>query len=192
MVTRKNRSLPKKNAKARNYLVPVTRTGPQQKLYSVIVPGTSLVLNSSAGGAIATVISAAATNIVNWSTRFASLFDEYRFLKVMWKVTPVSNQPGLTYFYVDENDSSVPTLTESRNHRHVILSNSNTASSRMPFTFKWRNADLSDLGFIATGTTSTTPAVLKVYTDATLGTAAAVNAMWLVDMVFTVQLRGIQ
>ncbi len=192
MVTRKSRSLNRNNARARNYLVPVARTGPQQKLYSLILPGTSLVLSTSGAGGIATVISAAASNIVNWSTRFATLFDEYRFLKVVWKVTPVQNQIGVTYFYVDENDSSVPTLTEARNHRHVILSNSNTASSRMPYLFKWRSADLADLGFTGTGTTSTTPAVLKIYTDATLGTAAAINTMWLVDVVFTVQLRGIQ
>lgn len=156
------------------------------------MPGTPVLYSTTVTtGVIAQRLPLGINNIVDFATRFASTFEEYRLLSADYKITCVSASTGISKFWLEEKDvSSTPTLNESREKTHVNIPNTN-ANSKSQRIMKWRARDLLDLEYTDIATT-VNPVSLSVYTDtATLGAPATVTALWLIEPMVTIEFRGL-
>jgi len=142
-------------------------------------------------GVIASNIGVDVANIVGFSSRFGSTFDEYRILGVDVKVTPVSASQGVTKFWFDEKNQSAPTLNEAEERYCIPLPNTN-ASPKAARVFRWRARDLLDLEYTAIGT-SFSPVCFKLYTDSTsFGAPVVVTPLWLIEIMHHIEFRGLK
>jgi hypothetical protein len=139
-------------------------------------------------GVIAQVFAVKASNIANFATRFAPLFEEYRIVRARFTVRCFSStNPGLLIHWIDEKQTAAPTSAEALQKSMKSFS----ASSPSPHVITWTANDPLDLQYIDTGTTATELATYKIYTDnALFGSSIVVTAYATVVPEFWVQFRG--
>jgi len=151
----------------------------------------SLVQVSSAGGVINVALDAdpIAGFVVNaWATRYATLFREYRILKVFFRIKALSANIGQTEVTIDEVNGTVPTLALMEDQGYVSVNNA--VGSNDTCYAQWRVNDLAEAAWKLT-TASMTPCYLKIYTDnATLNTPAAATTKFDVRATYTIAFRG--
>jgi len=129
--------------------------------------------------------------IAGFSARFGSTFDEYRFIRTIVTIRPVSAAPGITKFWFDEQSSATPTANESFERTQKVLTNTN-ANSKSVTTMTWSPRDLKDLDFTAIGTQSNA-VWFKVYTDtADYASPNTVTPLWIIEPLFTIEFRGLK
>lgn len=164
--------------------------GPVYTIDLVSVPSTV----TTGTGAIATVysITSCASNVQNWSTRWAACFQEYRVVGVRTyvRVINLSVNQGVVVAWLDEKSSAAPTASQSLQARGTMIAGSTgTNNEGNQFEFQWQPHDINDLQFFSTGTT-TANAWLKAYSDnANWGTGAAQTITLLFTNVYRVQFR---
>lgn len=162
-----------------------------QQCTILTVPGNPTLLTTSVAGTIADVYPLDSTKIVSFSSRFGQTFDEYRILRAVVNVRAISTVAGLSVFFFNEKSATAPGGADASERNATLVSN-NSANPRSAFSLRWFARDLLDLQYSAIGT-NYTPVYFKTFTDAgTYGTTAAVNNLWLVETVFTVEFRGLK
>ncbi len=131
------------------------------------------------------------TLVDDWVARFQSTFDEYRVVRAVIRIRPVSSSSGVTKFWFDEKTTSAPTQTQSY-ERYTMTVVNNNANSRGVIVMTWVPHDLLDLQFTAI-TTAVTPVTFKVYTDnAAYGSPITATPLWLIEPMLTVEFRGLK
>ncbi len=181
----------------------------QAKLYKELVPGGSAAMNPNqlrtravykfAPVLLSTSLSAIiadSSNQVRLSgipnyTYLQSLWEEYRILAAEWRIVPCTpSATGVTAFYCDESDTTVPTLSTAGQKLGMTVTNSsNAVPNRGYYQVKWAAQDLKDLQWTAT-TSTTTFVTLKAYTDGNYGCSTTSTPIWLVTCWIELELRG--
>lgn len=182
-----------KSPGGRDYpVVPVVHGGPEQVVYDMEVPGGIQKLTTVAG-IIASAVTVTAGLVSTFSSRFASLFDEYRIIGVNFHCIPLyaGTQPGATAFCVDENDATAPGSTQVIVNKEGsrVLPNYAGAFPK-GYVIKWQAKDTADLQFISTGTTNVTSCALKIATDSTTLSAPTAVDLWAIIPRLRIQFRG--
>ncbi len=164
----------------------------QQRCVLQLEGTPSILPTTVTTGVISSVYTISASNITGFATRFGSTFDEYRILKCHFRITAIAAASGLSKFWFDEKSNAAPTVNESMERTSKPLMNTNANAKSQNLSMIWVPRDLLDLEYIAIGTT-TTPAYLKVYTDAAnWGAPIVVANIWILEPIYTVEFRGIK
>ncbi len=149
---------------------------------------------TTSSGAFDTNYSVQASNITNFASRFGALFDEYRFLKVKFILTPLyaGTTPGATVFAIDENDAtavgSVAAAVQKVGSR--VLTNFCGAYKGGSKTLIWAARDTADLQFLPTTNTTTLSVALKLVTDTTVLGSPSAQDLWTINAVVLMECRG--
>jgi len=144
-------------------------------------------------GTSAFALIASAAGISNFSTRFASLFEEYRIVRIQFRVKFFnSTASGIVITWFDEKSLIAPTLSEARTksspQRAVNLSRVNR-----DMVLTWTPHDTVDLQYLDTAASPIGYGAFKLYTDtANFGCLAGAGAICQVYPTYTVQFRGLR
>lgn len=167
------------------------RSYPTQPLTTLVVPSLPSKI-STPGGGVALAVSYQANaplNVPQWTTRFQTLFEEYRIIRLIARINLFSSTtPGTLVTYWDEKTPfTAPTLAAATERRARQVSNS---SVTRPLVLKWKARDLLDLQYTPIASSST-PVSLCIYTDnAVLGAPTAATDIGTVDFEYHIQFRG--
>ena len=145
---------------------------------------------ASSSGSIATV-NAPSLSLAQNIASLKACYDEFRILAIRWDIQCTTNQSGCTVFYVDETDTSNPTLATASNRIGRLVPNS-INNTKSVFNMQFRCQNLPDLNFVemATGT-ALQVCSLKIYTDgANYNTYASAATVWLLEPKLLVEFRG--
>lgn len=166
---------------------------PQQKTYSMKVPGVVSKLVDVAG-TLAAVLTVNFNLISSFAADWGSVFDEYRILKVVFEVRAMNpSQTGAALMYWDEDDNASPTSSSAMTHRAVEISNMPSAGVQGVKRMTWRCQNLSEEGWQNTSGAVFSYAYLKIYSDpASFGMTSLNAGVFIVRPVVTIQFRGIQ
>jgi hypothetical protein len=198
MKTRNNKKMNKnrKGNQRRNgrdgngFVLDVVRSFPGQPVAKHQVQSFNTVLTTTVTtGVIASVISMDPTTIItNWSTRFASLYHEYRVVKARARIICFSaTNPGTLLSYWDEKSNAAPTNAQSSETAFKRIA---AADVFKEHDMTWKARDLLDLQYVASGTASN-PVYWKLYTDAgNNGSAIAATNYATVDFRLLIEFRG--
>lgn len=163
----------------------------QQRSVLQLEAAANLLSTTVTTGVIASVYSISSAAITGFATRFGSTFDEYRILKAVFRITPVSASTGISKMWFDEKSNSAPTVNESLERTSQPMANTN-ANSKSCNRMTWVARDLLDLQYLPIGT-ATTVVNHKVYTDSGNWAAPiAVTALWIIEPILTVEFRGVK
>jgi len=156
------------------------------------VEGAPLLV-STVSGLTALAVVASNANITNFSTRFASLFEEYRIVGVQYRVKFFSSgATGIIVTWFDEKNINTPTLTESTTKSEPSLA-VNLSRVERDLVLKWTPHDTVDLQYQQTTAAAFPVGAFKLYTDsANYGTAAATVPICQVYQTFWLQFRGLK
>lgn len=184
--SKNNKPQKRKNLNAEARLIPSFAGQVVKQFRMEALP--SLQVTTVTTGVIANIYEIKASNVSGFTTRFASLFEEYRIVKA--KVTFrgfTTVNPGLLVHWIDEKDNAAPTLAEAK----VKASSAWAVSDMKPHSLTWTARDPLDLQYISTGTPSTALATYKIYTDATtFGSDTVSRTYGQLFVEFWVQFRG--
>ena len=102
---------------------------------------------------------------------------------------------GLTKFYLDENDSTVPTATSAAAHLGTLAPNA-AENPKSDFMISWRAEDVTDaVWYSCASSASYVPLSLKLYTSsAAYGSSVGVSGAetkWFVQPIITFEFRGV-
>jgi hypothetical protein len=124
-----------------------------------------LSISSIAAGVLAASIPLDITQVLDWATRFQTLFREYAIVgaRMEIRVQNVSPAAGIVAAYIDEQAAAAPTATEAI-HRPKLDMVAGPLTVPKSYHIDWTPRDILDLDFVSTATTFT-PAWLKLYTD---------------------------
>lgn len=182
------------------------RVNEDTRLYRELVPGSSraknpnqvrtrafyqftpVVLSTSISAIIADASNQIKLSGIPNYTYLQSMWEEYRFLRAWWEIYPAAPAgTGVTAFYCDESDTTVPTLTTAGQKMGIKLPNNSNCYRKT--TVKWAPQDLKDLQWTPT-TSTTTFVTLKVYTDGNYGCSTTSTSMWMIQAKVLLELRG--
>lgn len=148
-----------------------------------------LTTNAAGLGTVTVPISFA--GVSNYAARFGVVFDEVRVLGAKVTLNPLTSSTGMTAFFWNEKQppfAATSTIAQQRNCRWI--SNSNGAGTG--YVMHWKSDGFLDLSWDSlTGSGPTSLAYFTMFTDASLGTPAAVNQLWIAQIELTVQFRGL-
>lgn len=143
-------------------------------------------------GLIAQCYDVNASYIESFPSRFASLYEEYRIIKMQWKIKFFSSTcPGVLITWVDEKKlSTLPTLSEAKtkvSSRNIV----NLSRVGDDLMITWVPRDPLDQQYIASNSYVNVCA-FKAYTDYTnFGAPIAVTDVGIVYPTYTLQFRGL-
>lgn len=161
------------------------------------MPGTPVILTTSAGGALTTVTNVSSSLITGFSTRFGSTYDQYRILSCDIHVmgndaaVPISTAGTIISIWWDEKSTSAATFTESQERVAKRIYSNSGAGPAAVCDMHWSVKDISDLGFNAIGT-AVTVANLKYYTDTNYGSSATSRIVGVAFPLLRVEFKGIK
>lgn len=166
-----------------------------QQVVRLVVPGTTQnLVNTVTTGVLAFTDKFDPTaDIEDWSTRFVNTFEEWRFIGVDCKLfaSGTNGTPGVTKVWFDEKYLSTPGFGETQAKTVYTLSNSTNKIQRS--VFKWRAADLADLGWNATVSSPAGTAAFKVFTDNTHFNAPIVaTSLFNYQPFYILEFRGVE
>jgi len=164
-----------------------------QPVQEETIPCTSYILTTTATtGLIANVFGVTKDAVVNFSTRYADLWSEYAIVGATIEITPLQQgASGVSAFFFDDFNTSVPTLNESMGRIVRKLSNS-AANPKSTTTMTWSARSLTDLTFQPTSV-GYTAVNFKVYTDNTnYGSPTTATQLWLIRPKLKIILRGMK
>jgi len=132
------------------------------------------------------------TVIGGFTTRFGTLFDEYRVIKATIELHPIGLNVGETALFLSEIGLGTPTNLEAEQRPGILLNNNNQLFTLQNNTLSWRATDLLDLQF-QNITVGYNGVHYYVYTDnANYGAPTAVTDLWIVRPFLTIEFRGIR
>jgi hypothetical protein len=150
-------------------------------------------LTSSAGGDIAVALNtdpvAGTTAIINWATRYQSLFREYRVLVLRVKAESLSPTAGKTLLSMDDQSNIVPDVNSITDKRYVTFSNA-VGSYDAHAGAKWLLGDLGEASWISTANSRTPCYVLLFTNTANWLTPAAATTNIGLTLTYTIEFRG--
>jgi len=127
-------------------------------------------------GNMATVVALNTGQVQNWSTRFASLFNEYCIVgaRLELRLNNIANPAGFFVACLDEQSNSLPTGSIfSKPHMERLIDGTEFPSTGI---VEWKARDYLDLEWTSTGTI-VTPVYLKLYANTTsTGTTSTTSA----------------
>ncbi len=183
---KKNMSKTKK-AKAPDTMAKLIPSFPGQVVKEFKMEALPVIQTTSAGGALASIYEIKASNVTNFTSRFGSLFEEYRIVKAKFTFRGYSSTTsGLFIHWIDEKDASAPTLAESKAKAAAAFA----PADQRPHVLVWRARDPLDLQYIDCGTTTTTLATYKIYSETTTYGTTNSTTYGCVFAEFWVQFRG--
>ncbi len=147
------------------------------------------VVTTVTTGQIAAFLLVQASAIQNFATRFGSLFEEYRIVKVrFWFKTFSSSNPGLLTHWIDEKDQTAPIASEAKQKSALQFS----AADPSPHVLTWTARDPLDLQYTDIGTTTVTPVTYKLFTNnADFGSSPVSTPYGTISSQIWVQFRGL-
>jgi len=152
-------------------------------------PLTQLATAASTG-LIATTISPALASL-NKATSFKAVFDEWRLLKIRFKLIPSALANGVTKFYLDDADTTTPDRTYIDSVRAVTLSN-NSSDPKSTRVLNYRAQDFSDLSWHTTyDQSSVADMALKIYTDNANYNSPTSTNLWSIAWEGYFEFRGV-
>jgi len=164
-----------------------------QPVQEETIPCASYILTTTATtGLIANTFGVTKDAIVNFTTRYGDLWSEYAIVGATIEITPLQQvASGISAFFFDDFNTSVPTLNESMGR--IVRKLSNSASNPKSTTsMTWSAKSLMDLTFQPT-TTGYTAVNFKVYTDnANYGSPTTATQLWLIRPKLKIILRGLK
>jgi hypothetical protein len=162
------------------------RSYPKQPISQLSIPTSQTILASAGLVALAQPLSPQST-VVNWATRFQSLYEEYRVVRIDIRIDFFSStNSGILLGYFDEKlPFTTPTATIAS---QSATARKNISSITSPMLMTWVPKDLADLDFTPT-LSSDDVVALCLFTNSTFGTF--VNAaIAVVSTNYLVQFRG--
>jgi hypothetical protein len=123
---------------------------------------TNVLTTTVTSGQIAVVYQLGPSFVTNWATRFASLYEEFRLMRVNALIQMFSSQnPGVLLLYWDEKTTTVPNnAAASERVTRRIAAADISKTHRM----SWKAKDTVDLAYTATSG-SDVPVCLMVFTN---------------------------
>lgn len=151
---------------------------------------TSLVASQATTGLVSTYVAPALSQL-NKASSIKAIFDEYRVLKIRFRVKPCTLANGSTKFVLDDADATVPDQTWADSVRGYMLSN-NSSDPKSDRTFTYVSQDFDDLAWQSTYSDATyTPVALKMFSSlSSYGTPTSTN-LWIVTWEALFEFRGI-
>lgn len=155
----------------------------------ILVTSSALVT-----GALAAVLNIDASQIIGFSSRFASLFQEFSIVGARFeiRVSASAAPQGMILAYIDENSSAAPTALQAlhRPHAEIPLVGSVVDSTGSLHVVEWKAHSYADLTWDPVSTAGTV-GYLKLYADVTnTGTQATTAADILITGALAVCFRG--
>lgn len=169
-------------------MAPLLKSYPSQVVASVKCPGVPVSYSTTVTtGVIAQTYLLNASSIQSFYSRFGSLYEEYRVVRVKFVVRCYSStNPGLFNHWIDEKQSAAPTATEATTKSY----NTFNASSPSPHMLVWTAEDPLDLQYTDIAS-FVTVATYKIYTDNTsFGSSIVATPYVSVTPTFYLQFRG--
>ncbi len=164
-----------------------------QPLASHWVPGGAQKLTTTVttGQIAQTMLCDPTTTVTSWTTRFQTLYEEYRILRVAARVSLFSSTtPGLLVLYWDEKSPfTAPTTVASSERRNMEIS---LSSTNRPLNTTWIAKDLLDLQYTPIATANP-PVALQIFTNNS-GYGAPITAtdVATVELMYLIQFRGFE
>jgi hypothetical protein len=185
------RSKPSRKNRQNGFMLPKNIPAyPGQVCKQFDIPLTPVLATSVVTTGLVSVRMDVFANLIsNFTTRFGSLFEEYRIVKVLvsWKNFSSTNN-GLITHWIDEKDNSAPTLAEAQQKSDKQFS----ASSPSPHTISWVARDPLDLQYTDISTVATTVCTYKAYSNAAnFGTSIVATPYGQVTGRIWIQFRGL-
>jgi len=115
------------------------------------------------------------TNTLNWSTKFAAVFEEYRVIESRVDLIPIQISNGNLWYFIDEGVSTTLTTTtgplaiQEKNCK-VFGINCLQMPGKQMQSIHWKNRDFKDDQFTAVGSQPAGSSTFKLYADSTLTT----------------------
>jgi hypothetical protein len=131
------------------------------------------------------------TIIDGFSTRFATLFNEYAIVGARLEIRPngIVNGGGLCLGYIDEESAAAPTASAALNRPHLDMQVA-TLTDVHVYRVDWKPRDYLDLDFTSTGV-NFTPAWFKmICTIANTYTSSSTTGQFLVTGSLAFEFRG--
>lgn len=186
---RNNKNTKNPRQKYRPDLIP-RRTAPLQPLTIMVVPAVPVKITQVVTtGVTASSLNVGHGQIQDFATRFATLYQEYRIVRVKFTIELFSStNPGLILAWIDEAQTGAPTAgvaAERAVYRFPTGSNQKTHS------FVYVPSDPDDLAWRPTTSAAVDIASFRWYSDnATYGAGVVASDVGMVSALFTLQLRG--
>lgn len=172
---------------------------PFQKQVQMIIPGInrSIVSLSLAPTAYNQVLDPT-LDVVNWAS-YAKVYDEFRVLSIQVVISPVAIVSGLTMFYMDEDDSTLPTNVTAVTHASNVYSNDTVCApvfrwkkyQMHGYNMQWTPAALEDMDWHDTSA-AWAHVYLKAYTDNSFYSTPDETHLYVVRAFYTLSFRGTQ
>ncbi len=160
-----------------------------QRRWQEWLSGPVTAVSSDGAGAISTVISPSLSQLAKY-TSYSGTWDEYRFIAIRFEVLPLGINPGSTVFFVDDEDTTAPSVSTAEAKGEFVMA-ANNAAYKTPFVIPYRSENLTDLEFLSVSTQSTNNfGVLKLYGDTANYNVTASTKYWLVRWEALIEFRG--
>lgn len=191
---RRRKRGPRRAGPRRSSQVSVTGDGKSfrgQPMSTLVIKSGPVVLSTTAGTGLVSYVQPidVVADVPSWASRFESLFQEYRLVKVVSVVTALSNTTGLGHAWYNEVNASPPTFPESTEqgvNRFPLSVNSSKSFHR----FVWKPRTINDMVFSSTAV-SFVPASFKFFTNnANYGSSLTALQVVICEYEYTVQFRG--
>lgn len=143
---------------------------------------------TSAAGAQTLVLPISFAGVNNFVGRFGATFDEVRVLSAKARIVPLTSANGMTSFFWSERQPT--TLTASSVTQRITRDITNSNGAGTGYTMTWKSTGFQDLSW-DTVATPVAAGYFCALTDASFGSPAAVNQLFIIQIELTVQLRGL-
>jgi hypothetical protein len=177
----------------------ITGSQPFQKQFQFVIPGINRSFLSNTLSASAAVFTLdPTTDIANWAS-YSKVHDEFRVLSITIVISPVAITSGITMFYLDEDDSSLPTNVLAATKASNTYSNNNVACPVYRFKkylvhgydMHWSPASLQDMDWHDTSS-AWQHIYLKAYTDNAFYSTPDETHLFVIRAYYTIAFRGVQ
>jgi hypothetical protein len=160
-------------------------------VFTLKLPIAAQMVSSTATPTIAQVSNITAAMIDNFTTRWGTVFREYCILGADIRLAAVGGNAGIAVAWLDELNSSSPTLATAGTADHVSMSLT-VGDPTSTCMISWKLSEINDSGFTAASSTSPVPGAVKIWSDTpNYGLTAATAKVILLDGHLTIAFRGI-
>lgn len=136
------------------------------------------------------------TGTLNWSTKFAAVFEEYRVVESRMDMVPIQISNGNLWYFIDEGLSTTLTTTtgplavQEKNCK-VFGINCLQVPGKQMQSIHWKNRDFKDDQFTDVGSQPAGSSTFKLYADSNLTTLGAAGTPVVnLQPFFLIQFRG--
>lgn len=165
---------------------------PGQYITTMVLPGTAFIGTTTVTTGVISIpkVIDPTSDIVAWSTRFGTTFDEYRVVRAVLHIRTFSSiNPGVIVTWVDENTTSAPTATEALEFQGTKVFPASQVEK--DHTFTWTPHSTEDQEYLPLATVPSS-ATFKIYTNSgNFGASAVATPYFSYRNMYTIQFRGL-